>query len=119
MASGLSWEGKSMGRYTGRIVPTSQPANSAANDGTSALLPEETAPPASPPHAQSVRRFLFLGCRHVNSTLDSKHECEGGASRRKITCMGGVITLLSVCQWCLANPLYNHVSQGALNADLG
>lgn len=40
MASGLSWDGKSMGKYTGRMVPTSQPANSAANDGTSALLPE-------------------------------------------------------------------------------
>jgi hypothetical protein len=38
MASGLSCAGKSMGRYTGRMVPTSHPANRAANDGTSALL---------------------------------------------------------------------------------
>ena len=26
----------------------------------------------------SVRRFLFLVSRHVNSTLGSKHGCEGG-----------------------------------------
>ena len=26
----------------------------------------------------SVRRFLFLVCCHVNSTLDSKHGCKGG-----------------------------------------
>ena len=26
----------------------------------------------------SVRRFLFLVCRHVNSTFDTKHGCKGG-----------------------------------------
>ena len=32
---------------------------------------------------QSVRRFLFLVSRHVNSTLDSKHGCKGGAHNAK------------------------------------
>ena len=42
--------------------------------------------PSHSPH--SVRRFLFLVSRHINSTLDSKNGCKGGGSQRQVTFMG-------------------------------
>jgi len=44
---------------------------------------------AAPDDTDSGGRFLFLVSRHVNSTLDSKHGCQGGSSQRQITFMGG------------------------------
>ena len=75
----------------------------------------------------TVRRFLCLVCRHVNSTLDSKHGCKGGVHNAKSRSWGLISTTdkqtpalstpMDVFWRC--DPPLTLVSQGAINAHLG